>query len=64
MSVSYAGQRPQEALGLPWSNVRGRTLLIDRAQSDEGLKDTDRIDALGAVARTAGRGLGWPRMRI
>jgi len=26
--------------GLPWSNVRGRTLLIDRAQSDEGLKDT------------------------
>jgi hypothetical protein len=23
--------RPQEALGLPWSNVRGRMLLIDRA---------------------------------
>jgi integrase len=38
--LAYAGLRPQEALGLPWSNVRGRTLLIDRAQSDEGLKDT------------------------
>jgi integrase len=38
--LAYAGLRPQEALGLPWSNVRGRTLLIDRAQSDGGLKDT------------------------
>jgi hypothetical protein len=38
--LAYAGLRPQEALGLPWSNVRGRTLLIDRAQSDEGLKNT------------------------
>jgi len=38
--LAYAGLRPQEALGLPWSNVRGCTLLIDRAQSDEGLKDT------------------------
>jgi integrase len=38
--LAYAGLRPQEALGLPWGNVRGRTLLIDRAQSDEGLKDT------------------------
>jgi integrase len=38
--LAYAGLRPQEALGLPWSNVRGRTLLVDRAQSDEGLKDT------------------------
>jgi integrase len=38
--LAYAGLRPQEALGLPWNNVRGRTLLIDRAQSDEGLKDT------------------------
>jgi integrase len=38
--LAYAGLRPQEALGLPWSNVRGRTLLIDRAQSDEGLEDT------------------------
>jgi len=38
--LAYAGLRPQEALGLPWGNVRGRTLLIDRAQSDEGLKET------------------------
>jgi hypothetical protein len=38
--LAYAGLRPQEALGLPWSNVRGRTLLIDCAQSNEGLEDT------------------------
>ncbi|MEA2291967.1 MAG: hypothetical protein QOF17_987 [Solirubrobacteraceae bacterium] len=38
--LAYAGLRPQEALALPWGNVRGRTLLIDRAQSDEGTKDT------------------------
>jgi integrase len=38
--LAYAGLRPQEALGLPWANVRGRTVLIDRAQSDEGLKET------------------------
>jgi site-specific recombinase XerC len=28
--LAYAGLRPQEALGLPWGNVRGRTLLIAR----------------------------------
>jgi hypothetical protein len=38
--LAYAGLRPQEALALPWHNVRDRTLLIDRAQSDEGLKTT------------------------
>ena len=38
--LAYAGLRPQEALALPWQNVRDRTLLIDRAQSDEGLKGT------------------------
>jgi integrase len=38
--LAYAGLRPQEALALPWSNVRDRTLLIDRAQSDEGPKST------------------------
>jgi len=38
--LAYAGLRPQEALALPWHNVRDRTLLIDRAQSDEGLKST------------------------
>jgi integrase len=38
--LAYAGLRPQEALALPWRNVRDRTLLIDRAQSDEGLKTT------------------------
>jgi integrase len=38
--LAYAGLRPQEALGLPWGNVGGRTLLIDRAQSDEGVKGT------------------------
>jgi integrase len=38
--LAYAGLRPQEALDLPWHNVRDRTLLIDRAQSDEGAKTT------------------------
>jgi integrase len=38
--LAYAGPRPQEALALPWCNVRERSLLIDRAQSDEGLKGT------------------------
>jgi integrase len=38
--LAYAGLRPQEALALPWHNVRDRTVLIDRAQSDEGLKTT------------------------
>ena len=38
--LAYAGLRPQEALALPWRNVRDRTLLIDRAQSDEGPKTT------------------------
>lgn len=38
--LAYAGLRPQEALALPWRNVRERTLLINRAQSDEGLKAT------------------------
>jgi integrase len=38
--LAYSGLRPQEALALPWHNVRDRTLLIDRAQSDEGLKTT------------------------
>jgi integrase len=38
--LAYAGLRPQEALALPWHNVRDRTLLIDRAQSDEGPKTT------------------------
>ncbi len=38
--LAYAGLRPQEALALPWHNVRDRTLLIDRAQSDEGAKIT------------------------
>jgi integrase len=38
--LAYAGLRPQEALALPWANVRDRTLLIDQAQSDEGAKTT------------------------
>jgi integrase len=38
--LAYAGLRPQQALALSWHNVRNRTLLIDRAQSDEGLKTT------------------------
>jgi integrase len=38
--LAYAGLRPQEALALPWHNVRDRTLIIDRAQSDEGPKTT------------------------
>ena len=38
--LAYAGLRPQEALALPWHSVRDRTLLIDRAQSDEGPKST------------------------
>ena len=38
--LAYAGLRPQEALALPWHNVRDRTLLVDRAQSDEGPKTT------------------------
>ena len=38
--LAYAGLRPQEALALPWRDVRDRTLLIDRAQSDEGPKTT------------------------
>jgi integrase len=38
--LAHAGLRPQEALALPWGHVRERTLLIDRAQSDEGLKST------------------------
>jgi len=38
--LAYAGLRPQEALALPWRNVRDRTLLIDRAQCDEGVKGT------------------------
>jgi integrase len=38
--LAYAGLRPQEALALPWHNVRDRTVLIDRAQSDEGPKST------------------------
>jgi len=38
--LAYAGLRPQETLALLWHNVRDRTLLIDRAQSDEGPKTT------------------------
>jgi integrase len=38
--LAYAGLRPQEALALPWRNVRDRTLLIDRAQGNEGAKTT------------------------
>jgi integrase len=38
--LAYGGLRPQEALGLPWENRKERTLLIDRAQSDEGIKAT------------------------
>jgi integrase len=34
--LAYSGLRPQEALALPWRNVRERSLLIDRAQCDEG----------------------------
>jgi integrase len=31
--LAYAGLRPGEALGLPWQNVRDRTLLVDRSVS-------------------------------
>lgn len=38
--LAYAGLRPQEALALAWGRVRERTLLIERAQSDAGIKGT------------------------
>lgn len=38
--LAYAGLRPQEALALPWVNVRDRTLLVARAQGDGGIKGT------------------------
>jgi len=31
--LAYAGLRPQEALALPWCNVRNRSVLIDRARA-------------------------------
>jgi integrase len=38
--LSYGGLRPQEALALLWRHVQDRTLLIEQAQSDEGIKET------------------------
>lgn len=38
--LAYAGLRPGEALALPWSNVRGRTLLVNGAVSLGVLADT------------------------
>jgi integrase len=38
--LAYGGLRPQEALALRWSDVRDRTLLVERAQSDGELKRT------------------------
>lgn len=33
-TLAYAGLRPQEALGLRWSDVRDKTLLIDAPKTD------------------------------
>jgi integrase len=39
--LAYAGLRPQELLGLTWSDVRERTLLVDKAADGQGeLKET------------------------
>lgn len=38
--LAYGGLRPQEALALRWGDVRERTLLVERAQSDGTLKRT------------------------
>jgi integrase len=38
--LAYGGLRPQEALALLWRHVQDRTLLIEQAQSDEGIKET------------------------
>jgi integrase len=38
--LAYAGLRPGEALALRWSDVRERTLLIDKATSDGEIKTT------------------------
>ena len=38
--LAYAGLRPGEALGLTWGHVRERTILVERAVSLGGIKDT------------------------
>lgn len=38
--LAYAGLRPGEALALPWSNVRARTLLVHGAVSLGAIADT------------------------
>jgi integrase len=38
--LAYAGLRPGEALALPWSNVRTRTLLVNGAVSLDTIADT------------------------
>ena len=49
---------PAGGTRVPWSNVRGRTLLIDRAQSDEGLKDT-KTDGTRSVRLLAPLAATW-----
>jgi integrase len=34
--LAYAGLRPQEVLALRWSDIRDRTLLIEKASDGQG----------------------------
>jgi integrase len=54
--LAYAGVRPGEALALTWSNVRGRTLLVDGAVSLGAIEDTKTrrsrtVSLLGPLAQ-------------
>jgi integrase len=55
--LAYAGLRPQEALALRWSDVRERTLLIEKAADGQGGVKTTKtgqtrtVPLLGPLAR-------------
>ncbi len=53
--LAYAGLRPQEALALRWSDVRERTLLVEKAADGQGgVKTTKTGQARTARPRPGG----------
>ncbi|CAB4921890.1 unannotated protein [freshwater metagenome] len=70
--IAYAGLRPGELRALRWSDVRERTILVDRAADDDGTdKDTKSrarrtiklIDPLAADLEEYRQALGGPGRR-
>jgi integrase len=47
--LAYAGVRPQEALALLWSDVRERTLLVERASDGQGGVKTTKTGQMRTV---------------